>query len=191
MNAPRFTALLLAGVLCLSLGPAAFAAKAKSKPSPKSSKSSAKSSAKTSATPAPSASPTPSQDWQVIKVGPRDYLSVDNIAKFYGLLGNVDATGKTVVLNNGRNQLQLTLDSREAIVNGVRNWLSFPVIAKDDKFLVSRIDLAKTIEPQLRPQMIQRSGKIQTVVLDAGHGGHDKGAASTFGNEKDYTLAVA
>src|SRR3954462_1064782 len=191
MNAPRFTALLLAGVLCLSLGPAAFAAKAKSKPSPKSSKSSAKSSAKTSPTPAAKPAPTPNNDWQVIKGGPRDYLSLDNIAKFYGLLGNVDSTGKSVVLNNGRNQLQVTLDSREAIVNGVRNWLCFPVIAHDNKFLVSRIDLAKTIEPQLRPHMIQRTGKIQTVVLDAGHGGYDKGAASTFGNEKTYTLDVA
>ncbi|MFZ1219137.1 MAG: N-acetylmuramoyl-L-alanine amidase, partial [Chthoniobacterales bacterium] len=160
---------------------------AKSKPASKSSKASAK----PSATPAAKPSPTPNKDWQVIKVGPRDYLSADNIAKFYGLLGNVDATGKTVVLNNGRNQLQLTLDSREAIVNGVRNWLSFPVIAKDDKFLVSRIDLAKTIEPQLRPQLIQRSGKIQTVVLDAGHGGFDKGAGSSFGNEKMYALDVA
>ncbi|MEY2565424.1 MAG: N-acetylmuramoyl-L-alanine amidase [Verrucomicrobiota bacterium] len=136
-------------------------------------------------------SPTPAPDWQVIKVGPRDYLSADNIAKFYGLLGNVDSTGKTVVLNNGRNQLQVTLDSREAIVNGVRNWLCFPVIAHDGKFLVSRIDLAKTIEPQLRPQMLQRQGKVQTIVLDAGHGGYDKGALSSFGSEKQYTLEVA
>src|SRR5712691_1288371 len=58
-------------------------------------------------------SPTPSPDWQVIKIGQRDYLSADNIGKFYGLLGNLDSTGKTIVLNNGRNQLQLTLDSRE------------------------------------------------------------------------------
>src|SRR3954465_15410466 len=191
MNAPRFTTLLTAGVLCLCLGPASFAAKAKAKSSSKSSKSSAKASAKASPTPAAKPSPAPNIDWQVIKVGPRDYLSVDNIAKFYGLLGNVDSTGKSVVLNNGRNQLQVTLDSREAIVNGVRNWLCFPVIAHDNKFLVSRIDLAKTIEPQLRPHMIQRTGKIQTVVLDAGHGGYDKGAASTFGNEKTYTLEVA
>lgn len=133
----------------------------------------------------------PSTDWQVIRVGPRDYLSTDNIARFYGLLGNIDSTGKTVVLNNGRNQLQLTLDSREAVVNGVRNWLSFPVIAQDEKFLVSRIDLAKTIEPQLRPQMIQRNGKVQTVVLDAGHGGFDKGARSGYGTEKEYALDVA
>ena len=25
-------------------------------------------------------------DWHVVKVGSRDYLSVDNVAKFYGLL---------------------------------------------------------------------------------------------------------
>jgi N-acetylmuramoyl-L-alanine amidase len=103
----------------------------------------------------------------------------------------VDSTGKTVVLNNGRNQLQLTLDSREAVVNGVRNWLCFPVVAQDNKFLVSRIDLAKTIEPQLRPQMLQRKGKLLTVVLDAGHGGFDKGARSSYGTEKEYALDVA
>jgi N-acetylmuramoyl-L-alanine amidase len=188
MNAPRFTRLLIAAAICLSLSPVAFAAKSKS--SAKSSKSSSKP-AKPAATPAAKPSPAPSNDWQVIKVGPRDYLSADNIAKFYGLIGNVDSTGRSVVLNNGRNQLQLTLDSREAIVNGVRNWLCFPVIAHDNKFLVSRIDLAKTIEPQLRPHMIQRTGKIQTIVLDAGHGGFDKGAASPFGNEKSYALEVA
>ena len=188
MNAPRLRSLFVAGVLCLGLASGTFA---KSKSTPKSSKSSSKTAAKPPAKPTASPSPAPNKDWQVIKVGPRDYLSVDNIAKFYGLLGNVDSTGKSVVLNNGRNQLQVTLDSRECIVNGVRNWLCFPVIAHDNKFLVSRIDLAKTIEPQLRPQMIQRSGKIQTIVLDPGHGGHDKGAASTFGNEKDFALDVA
>jgi N-acetylmuramoyl-L-alanine amidase len=181
MTARQFFSFLLAGVLSLSLGQVSFA---KSKPK-------SKSQAKASATPAAKPSPTPSQDWQVIKIGPRDYLSVDNIAKFYDLIGNVDSTGKTVILNNGRNMLQVTLDSREAIVNGVRNWFCFPVIAHENKFLVSRIDLAKTIEPQLRPQMIQRSGKVQTIVLDPGHGGFDKGAGSTFGNEKNYALDVA
>ena len=189
MTAPRFFPILLAGVLSLSLAPVSFA---KSKAASKSSaKSSSKTSAKSSATPTAKSSPTPNNDWHVIKVGPRDYLSVDNIAKFYGLIGNVDSTGKTVVLNNGRNMLQVTLDSREAIVNGIRNWFCFPVIAQDNKFLVSRIDLAKTIEPQLRPQMIQRSGKVTTIVLDPGHGGFDKGAASAFGNEKTYALDVA
>ena len=193
MNISRFRSLFIAGVLCLVLVPAAESAKSKASSKSSSSKSSkpAKATSKPSATPAAKPSATPNNDWQVIKVGPRDYLSVDNIAKFYGLLGNVDSTGRSVVLNNGRNMLQVTVDSREAIINGIRNWLCFPVIAHDNKFLVSRIDLAKSIEPQLRPHMIQRSGKVQTVVLDPGHGGFDKGAASTFGNEKTYALDVA
>jgi len=183
MTAARFTLLSIVGAACLGLASPALAKRTKAKSS----------GAKPTPAPTAAAKPTPaspSVDWQVVKVGPRDYLSVDNIAKFYELLGNVDSTGKTVVLNNGRNQLQLTLDSREAIVNGVRNWLCFPVIAQDKKFLVSRVDLAKTIEPQLRPQMIEHKGKIQTVVLDAGHGGFDKGVQSSFGSEKDYALDV-
>jgi N-acetylmuramoyl-L-alanine amidase len=182
MIASRHFAFSVVGAIALTLAGTALARPTKAKAS----------AAKPTATPAVAAKQDAkaNTDWQVIKVGPRDYLSADNIAKFYGLLGNVDSTGKTVVLNNGRNQLQLTLNSREAIVNGVRNWLCFPVIAQDDKFLVSRIDLAKTIEPQLRPQMMQRKGKMQTVVLDAGHGGFDKGARSSFGTEKDYALDV-
>jgi N-acetylmuramoyl-L-alanine amidase len=179
MSAARLALLSVVSAISLGLAPGVFAKSRAAKP--------------TSSPPA-AAKPTPAKpnaDWQIIKVGARDYLSADNIAKFYGLLGNVDSTGKTVVLNNGRNQLQLTLDSREAIVNGVRNWLCFPVVAQDNKFLVSRIDLAKTIEPQLRPQMIERKGKVQTVVLDAGHGGFDKGARNSFGSEKEYALDVA
>lgn len=186
----RLCSFAIAGLLSLSLASPLLAAKSKAK-SKTSAKSSGNSTAKAKASPTPSPSPTPNKDWQVIKVGSRDYLSVDNIAKFYGLIGNVDSTGKTVVLNNGRNQLQVTLDSREAVVNGVRNWLCFPVIAKDDKFLVSRIDLAKTIEPQLRPQMLPQKGKVQTIVLDPGHGGFDKGARNALGTEKDFALDVA
>lgn len=133
-------------------------------------------------------------DWQVIKVGTRDYLTVDNIAKFYGLPTGVQRSGpehKSLRLDNGRLQLTVTLDSREAIVNGVRNWLSFPVVEKDGQLLVSRVDLAKTIEPQFRPHMIPNLGKITTIVIDPGHGGHDKGACSALGCEKDYVLDIA
>ena len=130
-------------------------------------------------------------DWQVIKVGLWDYLTVDNIARFYGFAGEVAPIDKTIRLDNGKNQLEVTLDSREAIVNGVRNWLCFPVIERDGKFLVSRIDLAKTIEPQFRPHMIGNLRPLKTVVIDPGHGGVEKGASSTYGTEKDFALDVA
>src|SRR3954465_10429263 len=105
-------------------------------------------------------------EWQVIKIGHRDYLTVDNIAKFYDLMTISDPLLKKVRLGNGRNELEAHLDSREIMINGVRNWLSFPVAEKDGKYLISRVDLAKTLEPQLRPHMIPNLGKVQTIVLD-------------------------
>jgi N-acetylmuramoyl-L-alanine amidase len=57
--------------------------------------------------------------------------------------------------------------------------------------LVSRTDVAKTIEPLVRPHRVPNVGKVQTVVLDPGHGGHDKGAISRYGCEKDFALDVA
>ncbi|MFN2476047.1 MAG: N-acetylmuramoyl-L-alanine amidase [Chthoniobacterales bacterium] len=131
-------------------------------------------------------------DWQVVKVGGWDYLSVDNVAKFYGFPPTLEPINKTIRLASGRNQLEVTLGSREAIVNGVRNWLCFPILQHSDgKYLVSRIDLAKTLEPQFRPQMISVLRPLKTVVIDPGHGGVENGAASTYGNEKAFTLAVA
>lgn len=131
-------------------------------------------------------------DWQVVKVGGWDYLTVDNIAKFYGFPATLEPVNKTIRLDSGRNQLEVTLGSREAIVNGVRNWLCFPILQHSDgKYLVSRIDLAKTLEPQFRPQMIGALRPLKTVVIDPGHGGVENGAASSYGNEKAFTLDVA
>jgi len=129
-------------------------------------------------------------EWQVVKHNGRDFLSIDNIAKFYGF-PNPIVDGKNIKLSSDKNELQFRLDSREMLVNGVRNWLSFPVFVRDGKVLVSRIDLAKTLEPQLRPNMIKDLGRVQTIVLDPGHGGFDKGAISGYGYEKDYALDVA
>ena len=130
-------------------------------------------------------------DWQIVKIGGREYLTVDNIAKFYGLPASAVPVQKRVRLDNVKNSLEFELDSREVMINGVRNWLCFPVAEKNGKYLVARVDLAKTLEPQLRPQMISNLGGLTTVVLDPGHGGYDKGACSSYGCEKDFALDVA
>jgi N-acetylmuramoyl-L-alanine amidase len=129
-------------------------------------------------------------EWKVIKIGGRDFLTVDNVAAFYGF-PQPAMEGRNIRLHNDRNDLVFTIDSREMLVNGARNWLSFPVFVHDGKVVVSRIDLAKTLEPQLRPNMVQNLGRVQTIVLDPGHGGFDKGAISSYGYEKDYALDVA
>ena len=137
------------------------------------------------------ASPKPASPWHVVKIGSHDYLTSDNIAEFYGLPIGVEPVDKTIRLDNDKGSLQFKLGSREILINGARNWLSFPVLEKDGKYLISRLDLAETIEPQIRPHMIGGIGKVRTIVLDPGHGGYDKGAISRYGCEKDYTLDVA
>ena len=129
-------------------------------------------------------------DWEIIKINGHDYLSVDNVSRFYGLPAEVASTGR-VPVETVKNPLEFVRDSREAIINGARSWLCFPLIEQNGKFLVSRTDVAKTIEPLVRPQRVINAGKVQTVVLDPGHGGYDKGAACRYGCEKDFALDVA
>src|SRR4051794_28956493 len=134
--------------------------------------------------------PIPAVEWQVIKVDGHDYLSVDNISKFYELPAEVVPSGAKIQTETANRPLEFVSGSREAIINGARSWLCFPVIEQNGKSLVSRTDLAKTIEPLLRPHRVPDVGKVQTVVLDAGHGGYDKGQMSRYGAEKDFALDV-
>src|SRR6188472_4456037 len=129
--------------------------------------------------------------WKIVKVGGREYLTVDNVAQFYGLPVGVSPVERRIRLDNGSLSLEVQLDSREIMINGVRAWLCFPVMERDGQYLISRVDLAKTLEPQLRPQMIGNLGQFKTVVLDAGHGGSDMGAISSYGCEKNFALDVA
>src|ERR1051325_6500307 len=130
-------------------------------------------------------------NWQVIKVNGHDYLSVDNISKFYGLPAEVVPSGAKIQSETANRPLEFVSGSREAMINGARSWLCFPVIEYDGKTLVSRTDVAKTLEPLVRPHPVPNVGKVQTVVLDPGHGGYDKGQVSRYGNEKDFALDVA
>jgi len=99
--------------------------------------------------------------------------------------------GKNVLLKNDKNELQFMIDSREMLIQWRPQLVELSVFVHDGKVVVSRIDLAKTLEPQLRPGMIQNLARVQTVVLDPGHGGFDKGAISPYGYEKEYVLDVA
>ena len=139
----------------------------------------------------PSSIAVAAAEWQVIRVNGHDYLSVENISKFYGLPAEVVSSGAKIQSETADHPLEFVSGSREAMINGARSWLCFPVIEQDGKSLVSRTDVAKTIEPLVRPHRVPDVGKVQTVVLDPGHGGHDKGQVSRYGAEKDFALDVA
>src|SRR5881398_1024030 len=130
-------------------------------------------------------------DWQIIKVSGQDYLSVDNVSRFYGLPAGIAASGEKVEFEAAKNPLEFVSGSREVMINGARSWLCFPAIEQNGKLLVSRTDVAKTIEPLVRPHRVPNVGKVQTIVVDPGHGGYDKGQVSRYGWEKDFALDVA
>src|ERR1700746_3096399 len=110
-------------------------------------------------------------DWEVIKVNGRDYLTVENISKFYGLPAGGVAAGDKMRFETVKNPLEFVGGSREAMINGARSWLCFPLIEQDGKYLVSRTDVAKTVEPLVRPHRVSNVGNVRTVVLDPGHCG--------------------
>jgi N-acetylmuramoyl-L-alanine amidase len=152
-------------------------------------------------------------EWDVQRFEGRDYVTLESISEFYGLpapppLVPVPLVGPPpqgepegalglvppvpdIQLDTPETQVKVTLNSREVMLNGVKQWLAFPVHLQADRALISRLDVAKIIEPRLRPEKIAGLGPVETVVIDAGHGGHDRGARSRFGYEKDFALDVA
>src|SRR6476659_438852 len=130
-------------------------------------------------------------EWQVNKVNCQEVPNFEHNSKFYQLPAEVVPSGAKIQKETADRPLEFVSGSREAIINGARSWLCFPVIEQDGKSLVTRTDVAKTIEPLVRPHRVPNVGNVQTVVLDAGHGGHDKGQVSRNGAEKDFALDVA
>lgn len=129
--------------------------------------------------------------WNVQKIDGRDAVPIEQVAGFYRL-GGVSPRGERVVTaGRGATSLSVRADSREAIINGVRHWFAFPVRRKDGTVWISRMDVTKTIDPVFRPAGIPGLRTFDTVVLDAGHGGHDRGAKSSLGFEKDFALELA
>jgi N-acetylmuramoyl-L-alanine amidase len=134
--------------------------------------------------------PALAADWTLIKHDGRDYVTLDNIAEFYGLAG-ISKVSNSVLVGSGTRTLRGGVGSSELYINNLKFILSYPIAESGGHLLVSRMDLTKLIEPVLRPSRIRNAEKIDTVVLDPGHGGHDNGAACVYGKEKDFALDVA
>lgn len=130
-----------------------------------------------------------SASWRIQRLGGRDYLPVTQIANFYQM--RVMPHGDRVSLSSAARRMDFAKGSREARIDGVKHWLSFPVLYFAGQFYVSRMDLAKTIDPVMRPHRIPGLKPVRTVVLDPGHGGHDRGAVNRWGSEKNYNLDVS
>jgi N-acetylmuramoyl-L-alanine amidase len=128
-------------------------------------------------------------EWTLIKIGGRDHVPLEDVAAFYGL-GGVRRDGHSATMELGPRSLKGSANSVEFYINRLKFNLSYPIAEHDGRLWMSRMDLTKVLEPVLRPSKIKGAESIDTIVLDAGHGGHDKGAQSAYGYEKDFSLDV-
>ncbi|MBA2433921.1 MAG: N-acetylmuramoyl-L-alanine amidase [Chthoniobacterales bacterium] len=129
-------------------------------------------------------------DWKVIQADGRDYVSFANVAQFYRF-PQFSQASRTVSLRGERRGIRAQAGTSEFYINGVRFFSNYPLVARGDENLISAMDIAKIVEPVLRPNKISGAKKIDTVVLDPGHGGDDSGTSGPWGNEKNFALDVA
>ncbi len=128
--------------------------------------------------------------WQVRVLGGRDYVPLAQVAAFYKM--RTVARGESgVALVSENRRMDFARGSREARIDGLKSWLSFPTVVFGGQLFVSRMDLSKTIDPAMRPHRIAALQPVRAVLLDPGHGGHDRGAVNRRGAEKNYNLAIA
>ncbi|HKP04475.1 MAG TPA: N-acetylmuramoyl-L-alanine amidase [Chthoniobacterales bacterium] len=129
-------------------------------------------------------------DWTVLRPNNRPYVTFGNVAQFYQF-PEYTRVSRTVSLRSERRTIRAQAGTSELSINGVRFFTHFPLLNNNGEDLISVMDVSKIIEPVLRPSRIARSEKVDTVVLDPGHGGSDNGASSSWGSEKFFTLDVA
>jgi N-acetylmuramoyl-L-alanine amidase len=128
-------------------------------------------------------------NWTILKENGRDYIPLTDLAQFYDF-NTIEVSKGVCILNCTAVHLQCASASRDLYLNGLKFILSLPILDIQGTLCISRLDLAKLVDPVLRPTKISAS-PVRTVVIDPGHGGTDSGARGMLGNEKDYTLDVA
>lgn len=128
--------------------------------------------------------------WEIRTLGGRDYIPIAQIARFYQMRVVPRGSGGVALVSDTR-RMDFNRGSREARIDGVKHWLSFPVLGFGGRLYVSRMDLSKTLDPAMRPHKIPGLKPVRSVLLDPGHGGHDRGAVNRYGTEKSYNLSIA
>ena len=127
-------------------------------------------------------------DWEIVKFKEVEHVTADSVKRFY----RFDAMARDkdhLVFRQGPGMMMAWVVGSTSIrINTIKFSLSYPIIEHQGKVLVSRLDLQKLLDPVLRPSYIKNTKPFDTVILDAGHGGHDSGARSSRGAEKNYAM---
>jgi N-acetylmuramoyl-L-alanine amidase len=129
------------------------------------------------------AAPTP--------ISPPAYVRLTDWAKANHLEVQWLKPNETLQLSNSSSKLMLSVDSREARINGVMVWLLYPITAHSGIVRLAEADVDLTLRPLLALPRGRAGGRIKHICLDPGHGGKDPGNRVGSNQEKQYTLLLA
>jgi N-acetylmuramoyl-L-alanine amidase len=131
------------------------------------------------------------RDAEAVQVSAPSYVRLVDWAKANGFDSRWLKPEETILLSRNGSKLVMTVDSREAQINGVQVWLLLPVVARYRSLCVAQLDVDRTLRPLLSPPRAQSGTKIRTICLDPGHGGKDPGNQVGSNQEKHFTLLLA
>lgn len=122
------------------------------------------------------------------------YVDVVEMAATLGLHGKWLEHDKRFLLTGGDRRVELEVNSREVLVNGLRVFLGEPVSLHTGRPRVGRVDFDSCLKPMLRPDLLGGLPRRPRIIaIDPGHGGTDNGMENRrLGlKEKVLTLDVA
>jgi N-acetylmuramoyl-L-alanine amidase len=126
-----------------------------------------------------------------VQIAGKEYIRLTDWARANDFEAHWLKRDESLQLSSHASKLLLEVDSRQAELNGVTLWLSFPVVDRNGAVYVALLDVRTTLQPLLSPPKNRPGGAVKTVCLDPGHGGKDPGFCVGSRQEKKYTLLLA
>lgn len=116
-----------------------------------------------------------------------NFTGIDNFTREYQPPGN-DGKLRFSFEQNGRNLIfEGEMGERALYLDNVKLWLAFPITPIDNSPAIRNEDWTFSIQPLLN----SASRKVQTIILDPGHGGEHPGAYGKFSVEKELNRKIA
>lgn len=129
--------------------------------------------------------------WERVQLAGHEYVRLSDWSKSRGFSFRWVKRDETLQLVSPLGRVTLSVDSREAQVNGMQIWLLHPVAAHKGAVFISALDLQNTLQPVFWPPHNRPGSKVRAICLDPGHGGKDPGNRALGQEEKRYTLLLA
>ncbi|MCM8813519.1 MAG: N-acetylmuramoyl-L-alanine amidase [Candidatus Omnitrophica bacterium] len=131
-----------------------------------------------------------------VRVGKVRYIPLAEVCRYYGFTEEGDGLSPIISLKTGVSSAKILPGSSWVLWYGQVRDLRAPVLVRGGQTLVPvsllQIFGQAAAAPAAAADRDSRRVSLRSVVIDAGHGGHDPGALSSFGGaEKDIVFDIA